>query len=138
MRVAGADEAGASDAGADAGATDAGATLAGATEAGAVVAVVPLHATETTAMVALAFAKARPQATEVEAANAWLLAHRSGDGWSPRKAKGAALAALAAEGTTTIHGAHHVHRGYENIERKFLDLGANITSSAEGTADTPS
>ena len=48
------------------------------------------------------------------------------------------LAALAAEGTTTIHGAHHVHRGYENIERKFLDLGANITSSAEGTADTPS
>ncbi len=48
------------------------------------------------------------------------------------------LAALAAEGTTTIHGAHHVHRGYENIERKFLDLGAKITSSAEGTADTPS
>ncbi|HEX7473766.1 MAG TPA: UDP-N-acetylglucosamine 1-carboxyvinyltransferase [Candidatus Limnocylindrales bacterium] len=36
------------------------------------------------------------------------------------------LAALAAEGTTTIHGAHHVHRGYENIERKFLDLGARI------------
>ena len=36
------------------------------------------------------------------------------------------LAALAAEGTTTIHGAHHVHRGYENIERKFLDLGASI------------
>ena len=30
------------------------------------------------------------------------------------------LAALAAEGTSTIHGAHHVHRGYENIERKFL------------------
>ena len=48
------------------------------------------------------------------------------------------LAALAAEGTTTIHGAHHVHRGYENIERKFHDLGASITSSAEGTADTPS
>jgi UDP-N-acetylglucosamine 1-carboxyvinyltransferase len=48
------------------------------------------------------------------------------------------LAALAAEGTTTIHGAHHVHRGYENIERKFLDLGASITSSAEGTTDTPS
>ncbi len=44
------------------------------------------------------------------------------------------LAALAAEGTTTIHGAHHVHRGYENIERKFLDLGASISRSAEGTA----
>jgi UDP-N-acetylglucosamine 1-carboxyvinyltransferase len=44
------------------------------------------------------------------------------------------LAALAAEGTTTIHGAHHVHRGYENIERKFLDIGASISRSAEGTA----
>ena len=46
------------------------------------------------------------------------------------------LAALAAEGTTTIHGAHHVHRGYENIERKFLDIGASISRSAEGTAVT--
>ena len=27
---------------------------------------------------------------------------------------------------STIHGAHHVRRGYENIERKFLDLGARI------------
>jgi UDP-N-acetylglucosamine 1-carboxyvinyltransferase len=48
------------------------------------------------------------------------------------------LAALAAKGTTTIRGAHHVHRGYENIERKFLDLGANISSKAEGTADSTS
>jgi UDP-N-acetylglucosamine 1-carboxyvinyltransferase len=48
------------------------------------------------------------------------------------------LAALAADGTTTIHGAHHVHRGYENIERKFLDLGASISRSAEGTTDTTS
>jgi UDP-N-acetylglucosamine 1-carboxyvinyltransferase len=44
------------------------------------------------------------------------------------------LAALAADGTTTIHGAHHVHRGYENIERKFLDLGARIERLAEGVA----
>ena len=48
------------------------------------------------------------------------------------------LAALAAEGTTTIHGAHHVHRGYENIERKFLDLGASISRTAEGAAVTSS
>ena len=48
------------------------------------------------------------------------------------------LAALAAEGTTTIHGAHHVHRGYENIERKFLDIGASISRSAEGTSDPTS
>ena len=46
------------------------------------------------------------------------------------------LAALAAEGTTTIHGAHHVHRGYENIEGKFLDIGASLARSAEGTAVT--
>jgi UDP-N-acetylglucosamine 1-carboxyvinyltransferase len=48
------------------------------------------------------------------------------------------LAALAAQGTTTIHGAHHVHRGYENIERKFRELGASISRTAEGTADTNS
>ena len=48
------------------------------------------------------------------------------------------LAALAAEGTTTIHGAHHVHRGYENIERKFLDLGASISRTAEGAVVTSS
>lgn len=36
------------------------------------------------------------------------------------------VAALAAEGRSVIHGAVHVERGYENIERKFLDLGARI------------
>ena len=29
-------------------------------------------------------------------------------------------------GRRTIHGAHHVQRGYENIDRKFHDLGARI------------
>jgi UDP-N-acetylglucosamine 1-carboxyvinyltransferase len=47
------------------------------------------------------------------------------------------LAALAAEGVSTIHGAHHVHRGYENIERKFLDVGARIERLAELTEGTP-
>ena len=42
------------------------------------------------------------------------------------------LAALAAEGTSLIHGAHHVRRGYENIEGKFLDLGAQIERVSEG------
>jgi UDP-N-acetylglucosamine 1-carboxyvinyltransferase len=41
------------------------------------------------------------------------------------------LAALVAQGTSTIHGAHHVRRGYENIERKFLDLGARIEHVSE-------
>ena len=42
------------------------------------------------------------------------------------------LAALTADGTSVIHGAHHVKRGYENIERKFLDLGARIERLPEG------
>ena len=42
------------------------------------------------------------------------------------------VAALAADGTSTIHGAHHVQRGYENIEGKFLDLGAQIEHVSEG------
>jgi UDP-N-acetylglucosamine 1-carboxyvinyltransferase len=41
------------------------------------------------------------------------------------------LAALAADGTSLIHGAHHVERGYENIDRKFQQLGASIVRSAD-------
>ncbi|MBA2380989.1 MAG: UDP-N-acetylglucosamine 1-carboxyvinyltransferase [Chloroflexi bacterium] len=48
------------------------------------------------------------------------------------------LAALAADGESTIHGAHHVQRGYENIERKFADLGARIARLEEGTISTTS
>ena len=48
------------------------------------------------------------------------------------------LAALAARGTSTILGAHHVHRGYENIDGKFLELGARIERVAEGTVTTKS
>ena len=51
---------------------------------------------ETTALVALAFAKARPQSPELQGAIDWLLAHRGDFGWHPLKAKGPALAALAA------------------------------------------
>jgi UDP-N-acetylglucosamine 1-carboxyvinyltransferase len=47
------------------------------------------------------------------------------------------LGALAAEGTSSIRGAHHVRRGYENIERKFLDLGARIERVQEGELGTP-
>jgi UDP-N-acetylglucosamine 1-carboxyvinyltransferase len=43
------------------------------------------------------------------------------------------LAALAADGVTTIMGAHHVHRGYEKIDAKFLELGARIERLSEGT-----
>jgi UDP-N-acetylglucosamine 1-carboxyvinyltransferase len=47
------------------------------------------------------------------------------------------LAALAAEGTSSILGAHHVRRGYENIERKFLDLGARIERVQEEELGSP-
>jgi UDP-N-acetylglucosamine 1-carboxyvinyltransferase len=56
----------------------------------------------------------------------------------PRAGASLILAALAADGQSTIHGAHHVQRGYENIERKFLDLGARIERLAEGTTVTSS
>jgi UDP-N-acetylglucosamine 1-carboxyvinyltransferase len=36
------------------------------------------------------------------------------------------LGALAAVGQSTIHGMHHVRRGYETLEDKLLDLGAGI------------
>jgi len=48
------------------------------------------------------------------------------------------LAALAADGTSSIRGAHHVQRGYENIEQKFLDLGARIERVQEGEPSPPS
>jgi UDP-N-acetylglucosamine 1-carboxyvinyltransferase len=44
------------------------------------------------------------------------------------------LAALAADGDSLIHGAHHVHRGYEHIDRKFQQLGASIVRTADRPA----
>jgi len=41
------------------------------------------------------------------------------------------LAALAAEGESVVHGAHHVERGYEEIDRKFGELGARIARTAD-------
>lgn len=41
------------------------------------------------------------------------------------------LAALAAEGESVVRGAHHVERGYENIEEKFRALGARIERQPE-------
>ena len=46
---------------------------------------------------------------------------------------GAALiiAGIAASGETTVSGIEYVDRGYENIEKKFNSLGANITRITE-------
>ncbi len=53
-------------------------------------------ALETTALVALAFASARPTAHELPAAITWLESRRQGLGFRPRPATGAIVAALAA------------------------------------------
>jgi len=44
------------------------------------------------------------------------------------------LAGLAADGETTVYGLEHVERGYEKLEQKLRDLGADIrTSDRQGT-----
>ncbi|HYG59935.1 MAG TPA: UDP-N-acetylglucosamine 1-carboxyvinyltransferase, partial [Symbiobacteriaceae bacterium] len=45
------------------------------------------------------------------------------------------LAGLAAGGETTVYGLDHVERGYENLEQKLIDLGADIqVQDRQGTA----
>ncbi len=45
------------------------------------------------------------------------------------------LAGLAAEGETTVYGLEHVERGYERLEEKLLNLGADVRSDdRKGTA----
>ena len=41
------------------------------------------------------------------------------------------LAALAAEGKTTLQGLHHLDRGYEQMEVKLLSLGAKLERLSE-------
>ncbi len=36
------------------------------------------------------------------------------------------LAALAAEGETTVHRIYHLDRGYESLDRKLVQCGADI------------
>jgi UDP-N-acetylglucosamine 1-carboxyvinyltransferase len=47
------------------------------------------------------------------------------------------LAALAAEGKTTIQGLHHLDRGYEDLGGKLLKLGAKLQRVDEPDADVP-
>ena len=42
------------------------------------------------------------------------------------------LAALCAEGSSTIHNARQIERGYERIDQRLNALGANITRIVEG------
>ena len=42
------------------------------------------------------------------------------------------LAALAAEGRSDVHRVYHIDRGYERIERKLEQLGADIRREDDG------
>ena len=48
-----------------------------------------------------------------------------------RAGAGLVLAGLVAEGYTTIHNIHYIDRGYENLEEKYRELGADITRLPE-------
>ena len=43
-----------------------------------------------------------------------------------RASAGLVLAGLVANGETTVDRIYHIDRGYENIEEKFIGLGARI------------
>ncbi|HYB12395.1 MAG TPA: UDP-N-acetylglucosamine 1-carboxyvinyltransferase, partial [Myxococcota bacterium] len=47
-----------------------------------------------------------------------------------RASAGLIVAALAAEGDTTVSRVYHIDRGYERIEEKLRSLGAEIRREA--------
>lgn len=53
-----------------------------------------------------------------------------------RAAAALLLAGLAAEGKTTLHGLHHLDRGYENIEAKLSAVGAKLRRVQNPTTDS--
>ena len=89
-------------------------------------------AVETTALVTLAFARIQPQAAEVKQAVDWLVAHRTGNGWQPTKAKGPALAALAAfyQHAQAADDRYHLTVTVNETQVATLD----VLGSAEGRA----
>ena len=61
---------------------------------------------------------------------------RSNSTWQDRSLRGASavslvLAALVAEGETTVHRIYHLDRGYESLDRKLVQCGADIQRVAE-------
>ena len=42
------------------------------------------------------------------------------------------LAAMVAEGVTEVHRVYHIDRGYERIEERLNELGANIRRTNPG------
>ncbi|MEM8805690.1 MAG: UDP-N-acetylglucosamine 1-carboxyvinyltransferase [Cyanobacteria bacterium P01_G01_bin.38] len=52
-----------------------------------------------------------------------------------RAAAALLVAGLAADGKTTLHGLHHLDRGYDNIEAKLSAIGANLKRIPAKDAD---
>ena len=91
---------------------------------------------ETTALVCLAYATARGQATELPQAIDWLEAHRFGAGWNPHKAKGPALAALASYHGRSKAGDARYKLSVVVNETKVAEI--DVAGAAEGRAiDVP-
>ena len=44
------------------------------------------------------------------------------------------LAGLVAEGETRIHRVYHVDRGYENLDQKLRNLGADVERAEDADA----
>ena len=57
------------------------------------------------------------------------------EGGDIRAAAALVIAALGAEGTSTLHEVHHLRRGYEYIERKISSLGGKIRRKVESPDD---
>lgn len=57
------------------------------------------------------------------------------DGLDIRAAAALVIAALAAEGTSTLSEIHHLRRGYEGFERKFAALGAKLAIRVQDPED---
>lgn len=51
-----------------------------------------------------------------------------------RAGAGLVIAALMAEGITQVHELYHIDRGYENLELKLKNLGAQIVRRADGAS----
>jgi UDP-N-acetylglucosamine 1-carboxyvinyltransferase len=45
------------------------------------------------------------------------------------------VAGLIADGVTTVDRIYHLDRGYENIEKKLNDVGAEITRVNQGSEE---
>lgn len=54
-----------------------------------------------------------------------------------RASAGSVLAGLITRGQTDVRRVYHIDRGYERIEQKLQQIGADIERSSEGSRGAP-